>query len=81
MSEQAQPTVGASVMMKINLGNYESADAFLSIQGITAETTPEQMDALIDQQRIAYEKLRDALKAKVKAARAEGQKPSESGWR
>ena len=81
MNEQVPLTVGASVQMKVNLGNYESADAFLSIQNITADTTPEEMDAVIDQQRIAYEKLRVALKEKVRGMRADGQHPGVGGKR
>lgn len=64
------PTVGVSVQMKVNLGNYESADAFLSMQGIDESTTTEQMDALMDQGRIAYEKLRAALKERVSDIRS-----------
>ena len=67
MSEDATPaprplSVTLSISMKVNLGNYESADAFLSISNVTAETTDDEIvDVLDGPARIAY----DALKARL----------------
>lgn len=63
-------SISLSVSRKVNLGNYESADAFVSISGVTAETTEEEMDALIaGNGALAFAKIASALKEKVKAAR------------
>jgi len=55
-------TATLSISMKVNLGNYESADAFLSLSGITPETTQEEMEELLDgPARIAYDVLKVRL--------------------
>lgn len=61
-----------SVTRKINLGNYESADAFISISGISEDTTPKEIDAILDGPgAIAYRKIADRLNARIKDMRAE----------
>jgi len=55
-----------SVSMRVNLGNYEHADAFMSISNVTQETTPEEMHALLDGPgRIAYEVLKEKLRPNI----------------
>lgn len=67
MSDVAKPSMSMSISRKVNLGNYESADVFVSIQGITEDTTPEQIDSLLDMQdKIVYAKLRECLKGKIR---------------
>jgi len=59
-------TATLSISMKVNLGNYESADAFLSLSGITPETTQEEMEELLDgPARIAYDVLKVRLGQRV----------------
>jgi hypothetical protein len=41
-------TATISLSRKINLGNYESADVFLSVGNVTLETTEEELVALLD---------------------------------
>jgi hypothetical protein len=65
-----QLNLACSVQMKVNLGNYESADCFLSISGVTQETTPAEMEALMDQGKVAYDLLRTHLAPKVADLRA-----------
>lgn len=65
------PSVSISADMKINLGDYNSAGAFVSISGVTAETTEAEMDAALANGKIAWDKLRADLGAKVKQIRAE----------
>ena len=61
--ENVQLSGSISISMKVNLGNYESADAFLSLSGITAETTQEEIDELLDGNvKISY----DALKLRMR---------------
>lgn len=54
-----QLTATASLSAKLNLGNYESADVFLSISGITAETTEEEVDELLAKgAKLAWDRLK-----------------------
>lgn len=60
-----------SLSMKVNLGNYESADAFIALSNITDETTEAEMAALMtDQGRLAYGVLRQGLADRIKHIRA-----------
>ena len=46
--EEPRLTATLSVSRKINMGNYESADVFISIGGITEDTTVSDVIALLD---------------------------------
>ena len=70
-STRIEPTLSISVDMKVNLGDYNSAGAFVSMSGVTAETTPEEMDRVLETGKIAWDKLRADLSAKVQAIRGE----------
>ncbi len=60
-----------SISMKGNLGNYESADAFLSISGITVETTDEEGTELLDgKMKISYDALKLRMAEKIKQLRS-----------
>jgi hypothetical protein len=61
-----------SISRKINLGNYESADVFLSVTGIEPGTTREEIDAALATGALAYDALKVALTAKIKDLRATG---------
>lgn len=59
--------MGMSISRKVNLGNYESADVHLSMNGITVETTEAEMDAMLNEQgALAFSKMKEKLKEKVK---------------
>jgi hypothetical protein len=73
-----EPTVSVSMGMKINLGSYESADVFCSVSGLHVGATEAEIDELLDTGRIAYERIREKLKERVSAVRAEGQ--GKKGW-
>ena len=66
-----EPTLSISVDMKVNLGDYNSAGAFVSMSGVTADTTPEEMDRVLANGKVAWDKLRADLSAKVAAIRAQ----------
>ena len=74
MDEQ-KPTVSVSVAMKVNLGNYESADAFISVSGLEAGATEAQIEELLDTGRLAWSMLTTRLGAKVAEMRQRGPKP------
>ena len=58
---------------KINLGNYEAADAFISVGGITHETTEADVIALLDGPgKETFEILKTRLRAQVARMRNEG---------
>lgn len=64
-----KPTISISLSQKVNLGNYEAADCFLCLSGLTTETTDADMNDLLDVGQIAYTKLRAHMSLKVKALR------------
>jgi hypothetical protein len=66
LESKQEPTLSVSVEMKVNLGNYNSAAAFVSMTGVTAETTEEEMDRLLSNGRVAWDKLRADLAEKVR---------------
>lgn len=57
-----------SVHQKINLGNYESQDLFVSMT-IGPDTTPEEMRQLLDQNEIAYDLAAGELARRVNLIR------------
>jgi hypothetical protein len=72
------PSVSISADMKVNLGDYNSAGAFVSISGVTAETTEAEMDAALANGKIAWDKLRADLREKLQAIRAEREAETEA---
>ena len=70
MEESQVPTVSVSVSMKVNLGNYESADAFVSVSGLREGTPLEEIEALLETGKLAWGAMTERLAAKVKDLRA-----------
>jgi hypothetical protein len=71
--ERDKLTATISMSRKVNLGNYESADAFLSVGGIALETTEEDVIALLDGPvKETFEILKTRLRAQVSRMRNEG---------
>jgi hypothetical protein len=58
-------SLSISVEQKLNLGNYNSAGVFVSMSGVTAETTEDEMNRLLANGRLAWDKLRADLATKV----------------
>ena len=61
--------VGVSLNRKINLGNYESAEVWVSLTGIEASTTAEEIQAALATGSLAYDALKVAIIEKVKDQR------------
>lgn len=60
----ADLTLSVSLSRKVNLGNYESADVFVSVSGASADTTAEEVAALLSN-RIVWDALKAELSARV----------------
>lgn len=64
--DESRPlTTTVSLSHKVNLGNFEHAELFLSVGGVKADTTAEEIDAALDAGRIAYDRLRVRLLANI----------------
>ena len=68
--EENKPTIAVSVSMKANLGNYESADAFVSLSGLEAGTSAEEIERMLDTGKIAWSLMTQRLGEKVAELRA-----------
>lgn len=67
-------SMSISVQQKVRLSRqYEMAEVFVSISGVTPDMTPDQMDEMIEGNgKIAYSKLAAAIKEKVVNLRSDG---------
>lgn len=68
------PRVAISVERTANLGNYESAKIFLSVNNLTAQSTPEDVASAIDFQGDVYADLKAALLSLVRECRQDHKK-------
>ena len=73
MSEHERPTITVSLTRKVNLGSYESADAFMAISGIEANMTPDEINALLETGYLAWDLMGLALADKVNEIRGAAQ--------
>ena len=55
---------------KINMGNYESAEVFVSLNGVRAGMTAEDLKPLLDTTKVAWELVRAHLVEQVRNAKA-----------
>lgn len=58
-----------SLSQKVNLGNYERAEVFMSLSNVPADATVEDINAALDAGKIVYDALRQRMRIKVAAAR------------
>lgn len=61
-------TLTASISRKVNLGNYESAEVFVSLSGLTRDTTEAEVDEMLaGPGAIAWKKLLASVNEKARA--------------
>lgn len=67
MSEQ-EPTMTISVSRSIGLrGFHNKVEAFVSVNGLTKDTTPEQFMELLNNQKVNWATMTKALNEKIEA--------------
>lgn len=59
------PSVSVSISRKVNLGNYESVDLFMSVNGVDKYTTQEEIDEALAAGELAYGQLKEHLRARI----------------
>lgn len=67
-----EPVIAVSIEQKVGLPNYGSASAFISVSNLPAGATIEDIDALLDTGKLAYDRMRERLQERVREIRAEG---------
>jgi hypothetical protein len=59
------PSVTVSVARKVNRGNYESEDVFVSISGVTPTMSRDDMNELLECGNVAYDLICEEIARKV----------------
>lgn len=67
-------TLSVSLSRKINLGNYESADVFVSVSGATSATSADEVQALLSN-KVVWDALKVELAAKVAEVKSQSVSP------
>lgn len=70
MEAQTEPTITVSLARKINLGNYESADAFVSVSGLKVGATPDEINEILAVGKLAWPLLESRLAFEIEEFRA-----------
>lgn len=60
-----EPTVTISVSRKINLGDYESADLFISLNGVKPGMTAKEMQPLLDVAMVGWDEMHALLSDEI----------------
>jgi hypothetical protein len=68
--ERVLPRAAVSIERTVNLGNYENVKVFMSIADLTAETTDEEIEEVIETQERAYGVLRERIKERTNELKA-----------
>lgn len=71
MTDPTEPTTSVSMSYKLNLDDYENAEVFVSLSGVRAGMTAEQLAPLLTTQKLAYDLVRASLVEKLRPIREE----------
>ena len=75
MSDREAISCSVSVSMKLNAGNYESVEFFLSVSNVTAETTEAEIQQLLDgPAQVGFEAIKKRLRERSAAVRGKAAK-------
>lgn len=69
MTEENPIKVSMSVSRKVNLGNYESGDVFLSLSDVPVGATEDDIDAALQTSKIVFDVLRAEVNTKASVLR------------
>lgn len=69
-------TVTVSLSQKVNIGNYESVEAFVAVSGVPVGASEEDIQAALETGKVAYSKIAATLKEKVATIRENSRKVS-----
>ena len=72
MTEREGIRVSISLSRKVNLGNYESADAFISLSDVPLDVTEEEIEDALDTGRLVWERMTPRLIAQARERREGG---------
>lgn len=65
MPDNTRPTVWGSIGVTVNTGNYENTKIDIGIAGIPVETTPEELETLLDRSQFTVQKVVESLAAEM----------------
>jgi hypothetical protein len=66
-----QPRISAAISRKLNIGNYESVELFVSVSGIAPDATAEEIAATLEVSSVAFSVLRTKLAEQIAQTRSE----------
>lgn len=69
MTEHSDIRVTLSLSRKVNLGNYESADVFMSLNNVSIGASEEEVEAALETGKIVFDVLRTEINAKAAVLR------------
>jgi subtilase family serine protease len=70
MTMENEIKVSISVSLKVNLGNYESADAFVSLSNVPVGASAEEIDEALSTGKLAWGLIKGRVMAQAEELRA-----------
>lgn len=70
-AEEPRERVAVTMGLKVNLGNYESADASICLSGVPVGASDALIEEMLDTSKVVFGKLKGRLLSQVNALREE----------